>query len=127
MALLPVNFRWPTYNTLPFCKLSELGEYIRISCKCIELIGNCDVSVDLEASCYVRTYNNNQFLDSNFLLLRFFSPRNEHSCENKKKSVLNPDQINNIPDRATEIFQFQHFDFNDFLDFSEVNLGHSKR
>ena len=48
-----------------------------------------------------------------------------HTNENWKK-VLNPDQINNVPDRATEIFHFQHFDFNDFLDFTKVTLGQSR-
>ena len=43
-----------------------------------------------------------------------------------EKQVLNPDQINNVPDRATEIFHFQHFDFNDFLDFRKVTLGQSR-
>lgn len=38
----------------------------------------------------------------------------------KNKIDLNPDQINDVPDRATEIFHFQHFDFNDFLDFLKV-------
>ena len=40
--------------------------------------------------------------------------------------ILNPDQINDVPDRATEIFHFQHFDFNDFLDFLKVIWGHFK-
>ena len=60
------NFLLNTYNTLPFCELSKFWENIRISCESIEFIRNCNISVDLEACCNVWTYNNNQFLDSNY-------------------------------------------------------------
>ena len=76
---LPANFRFnfryrsrwtfSTYDTLPFCELSKFWENIRISCESIEFIGNCNVSVDLEACCNVWTYYNNQFLDSNFEII----------------------------------------------------------